>query len=127
MTRWKEIKDDLLALPRGTTVREAAEILGVSQRTVNRLRVRLGIAQGSCRRPTPEQLEHARQLLEDGASMTDAARSAGVEFQTLKRRWPDKVWTASQVGQYARQLDHLKRIELGRTKCPDPARPPASR
>lgn len=115
MTRWTHIKDDLLELPPGTTTRQAAEQLGVSVRTINRLRRRLGIATGTCRMPTPEQLEYARQLLEDGASMTDAARSSGVEFQTLKRRWPDKVWTPSQVGQYARQSAHLKRLELGRT------------
>ncbi|AYN56847.1 helix-turn-helix DNA-binding domain protein [Arthrobacter phage Andrew] len=120
MTRWLQIKDDYLELhAEGITARQAAERLGVSPRTIQRTRDRLGLSQpttGGGKRPTPEQLEYARQLLEDGCSMTDAARSAGTTFNALKRRWPDKVWDPTTVGQYARQLDQLKRLELGRTK-----------
>jgi transposase-like protein len=41
-------------------------------------------------------------LLQDGASMEEAARSVGISSHTVRRWFPDaRPWTRAQVGEYA--------------------------
>lgn len=79
---------------------EIGEILGVSDRTVQRDRRALGIAQAAAD-PTPNQvLDAARRLLEDGCSYKEVSRTTGVAVKTLKKHLPGYGWTVEQVAEW---------------------------
>lgn len=101
-------------LAAGITVSEAAHRLGISDRTVQRLRAELGL-QGNPPAPriTAEELRQMEALLDDGWSYREIERHTGHDQQTVARHFPGRGWTPHQAGTYARMLDQLKRIELG--------------
>lgn len=50
---------------------------------------------------TPEQLQHAAQLLADGASQKETHRTTGISRTTLRKYFPGQAWTSAQSGEYA--------------------------
>lgn len=92
----------------GRSAREIGMILGVSQRTV----VRWRRVTGRLKRPAPrpasqEQLALALQLLQDGASRSDVARTVGLCPTTLHRHFPEYRWTAEECVDYMRMVRQL--------------------
>lgn len=49
---------------------------------------------------SPEDLESAHALLEDGASYRETARSTPVPRTTLREKFPDMGWTSQESGQF---------------------------
>ncbi|AYN58260.1 helix-turn-helix DNA-binding protein [Arthrobacter phage Kepler] len=87
------------------TAAEAAELLGVTPRTIVRHRARLGVSQpnpGGRARPTPERLEEIRARLDDGWSTKEITRTFGITWRTINRHFPGRGWTKAQAGEFAR-------------------------
>lgn len=94
----------------GHSARQIAQICGVSSRTVVRWRHATGQSRRPPTTPLPRaQLELAHRLLEDGASISEAARSVGCANKTLSRRWPQYAWDQSQAGRFAAMVARVNR------------------
>lgn len=50
--------------------------------------------------PSPERLEYAARLLEDGASQREVWRTTGIARDTLRKYFPGKGWTYVQGGEF---------------------------
>ncbi|QRI45438.1 helix-turn-helix DNA-binding domain protein [Arthrobacter phage Leona] len=96
----------------GLTNRAAAEELGCTEGHIAVLRRQLGLTtKPGINRADPAKLERARQLLEDGAPLKEAERTTGLDWRTIRRHFPEhRGWTYTQAGEYARQLDKLKKL-----------------
>lgn len=95
----------------GLSARAIAEICGVSSRTVVRWRHATGKTHCPPASPLPQyKLAAAIRLLEDGASISEAARSIGCSNKTLSRRWPQYAWNQTQAGKFAAMV---RRVERG--------------
>lgn len=74
----------------GRSAREIALILGVTQRTVTRMRARAGRLKRPATVPRPqEDRDLARMLLDEGCHIAEVARTVGVEWPTIRRWFPD--------------------------------------
>lgn len=94
----------------GLTAREIAERLGISTRTVNRVRVETGHQQGpGCRsRYTPEFIAKVEKHLEEGWSITDIARTYDVNQKHLTRRFKGRGWTRQQCAEFGSLVKKLQ-------------------
>ncbi|UXA19498.1 helix-turn-helix domain-containing protein [Mycobacterium sp. SMC-4] len=89
----------------GCSAREIASILGITRRTVVRVREATGTSQPVAGVPlTADQVRQAERLLDDGCSISEAARTIGCSYHTLHRRFPDRVWTREQCVEHAAML-----------------------
>lgn len=61
---------------------------------------------------TPERLEQARQLVEDGASQMEIRRSTGLARETIVKYFPDCRWTFQEAGTHGAFVRHLERRVL---------------
>jgi len=52
------------------------------------------------RPPSPERLAQAARLLQDGASQREVQRTTGIARETLRKHFPDKVWTFVEGGEF---------------------------
>jgi hypothetical protein len=86
----------------GRTLMETAERLGVTERTVSRLRERHRGYQKDYAKPlTDEQVAAYTALLDEGWSYAEIARTYHVTQLTLARRIPGRAWDRSEVGRFA--------------------------
>jgi DNA-binding CsgD family transcriptional regulator len=76
-------------------------ILGISQRIIQLDRKALGIPATVGRPKWDEELiSKANQMLEDGASYAETARTLGVSADVLRTKIPGKGWSLAQVWEY---------------------------
>lgn len=75
-----------LMTEQGFGVPAIAEAIGVHERTVSRHRAKLGIAQGACTEPTPEQVLWLHAMREEGMPAKWVAETIGVKPDTVRRR-----------------------------------------
>ncbi|WP_136056813.1 hypothetical protein [Microbacterium sp. K24] len=105
------VQKDFFALDSsGLSAAQIAVALQVSSRTV----VRWRHLTGRSRRPpttplTEDQLQRARRILEDGASISEAARTIGCSNKTLSKRWPQYAWSQTQAGRFAAMVARTQR------------------
>lgn len=85
----------------GWSAAEIAHECKTTARTVERTRVKMGVAQPPPRRLTADEVARIEAMLADGASITDVARSVGRSIDYLQRRFRGRGWTRSQAGQFA--------------------------
>lgn len=95
----------------GCSASVMADRLGVTPRTIQRHRVRLGVAQeASHNGPISPQLKaRIKEMLDDGASISEVSRTLGCTHETIKRHFPDAGWDPRTVGEYARMMRTLKK------------------
>lgn len=97
----------------GRSAREISLALGVSARTVTRWRRATGRSHGTATAPTPPMLLRlAHDMLLDGASRAEAARSVGISVDVLKRHFPELSWTPEECREYGRMIRHTN-IDFG--------------
>jgi len=97
---------------RGMSSRKIAAALGVDQRTVLRWRKRVGVSLGPVAARPQVDRDHVRQLLDDGCSIAEAARTVGVHPHTVTRWFPDAPrWTPRERGQMAALMRRMKAVE----------------
>lgn len=89
----------------GLTVRQIAERLDVTTRTVWRYKHDLGLTVPNPAPLPPERWVEAEQLLDEGAPYAEVARTIGCEWHAVKERFPGRGWTRTQCGIHARLLD----------------------
>lgn len=92
----------------GLSAPQIAERLGIATRTVQRHRVAAGIAQPPARHLSPEEIDRARQLIDDGASYKEVARTIGCANVTVAKRFPGRGWTLAECGRWGRFLDKTR-------------------
>lgn len=85
----------------GWSAQQIAARLDVTARTVCRDRAKIG---GVARpRPAPfsdDEYRRAQQLLDDGCSLSEVARTLGRDVATICRRFRGQGWTREQTGQF---------------------------
>ena len=98
----------------GLSATQIAEQVGCTTRTVFRWRSLSGVARE--RAPivaSPETLQRARELFDDGASQQEVHRTTGIGQHTLSRHFPGRGWSASEAGRHAvvaKALLHLRPV-----------------
>ena len=97
---------------RGLSLTRIAEIMGCSERAVSRARKRIGVAQPIPRWMTAEEIALAERMLDDGASLTEVARTLDRHPTALWKRFPGRGWTSEQTGQYNALRNLEARLEL---------------
>lgn len=116
-----EIKDRIVSLTRqGKSASCIAQALGVTTRAVTRERARerarRGIP-GPANSPlTDDEKRVAAALLDDGAPVSEVARTLGRNPTTIHRHFPGRAWTPLEAAQFAAWRRHnrgaLDRQEL---------------
>lgn len=95
----------------GFTLREIAVRLGCTERTVVRDKEELHLS-----RPRPrlsnEERRRAEELLCDGYSLEEVARTLRRHVHTIGRYYKGRGWTREEVGQY-NAMRHLEKRVLG--------------
>ena len=84
----------------GRSAADIAVALRVTERTVQRDRGALGIAQPTHERISAEKLARAEELLDDGCSYKEAARTVGISTWAITHYFPGRGWTPGEVGQW---------------------------
>lgn len=111
----KQRRREVVALTgRGFSAPHIAAVLGITERSVIRHRQRAGITQGQKAPPmTEHEIRRAAELLDDGCSYNETARTLGRDPKTLQRRFPGRGWTPQQ--QYE-MLPVLRRCNIQMSK-----------
>lgn len=91
----------------GESAGAIAERLGVTTRSVHRHRQAAGISQPPPVPLTPEELDLARRLLEDGACYNEVARTLGRSWKALHRKLPGYTWPPGEGARLARLLEYF--------------------
>ncbi|GAS92653.1 Gp64 [Mycolicibacterium brisbanense] len=91
---------------------QIATILGCTTRHVVRLRAKAGIAKPAPLPLNAEQVVIAERLLDDGASLTEVARTIGRSPRTVQARFRGRGFTHSQIGQYSQLMRAMRRRGL---------------
>jgi IS30 family transposase len=74
----------------GKSARQVAEEVGVTKRTVQRARMRTGVAKPPRQPLAGDEIRCAETLLDDGASYTEVARTLGRHPETIARNFPGR-------------------------------------
>lgn len=84
----------------GYTAPRIASFLGVCVRTVQRIRIQEGVAQPPPVPFTEDEKRRAGQLLDDGASYEETARTIGRSVRPLRKHFPGRGWTREQCTEF---------------------------
>lgn len=57
---------------------------------------------------TPAELDQARLMLEDGASMREVTRTIGISKTTLRAKFPGQGWTYKEAGEFRQIIRHAE-------------------
>lgn len=80
---------------------QAAKAIGVSVKTVERIRRKAGISAGCAfARFSPEEDKLARAMLEDGASFNEVARTLNRALSTICRKYKGMGWTKQELSEF---------------------------
>ena len=85
----------------GLSARQIAEIMHLTTRSVVRARKALGIAAPAAVHMTEDQLRRAAELLADGASYSEVARTLGRSVQCIANRFPGQGWDRQTASEFA--------------------------
>ena len=85
----------------GRTAHEISTALGITKRSVERARHEMGITRPRPNPITPDEIERVAQLLQDGASLKEAAETIGRRRESMRRHFPNQSWTRQQVVEWA--------------------------
>lgn len=98
---------------KGWTAARIADELGVSARTVYRLRRRYGFARTDTGRHaplSPERLAVASEMIADGCSHCEVARSLGMQTATLRRHFPGTGWSKQETNEYINSVRRANKL-----------------
>lgn len=97
----------------GWSARLIAQDLGINPRTVSRWRVLSGRVKRVPRGPLPlSDHERVRELVEEGASLREAAHTVGVSEWTARMWWPDLPrWSRSDAGRQSGLVRRLNQMQ----------------
>lgn len=93
----------------GRSAAQIADELKINARTVVRVRVERGVAQSGPQRFTADELAQVEAMLDDGCSITEAARTIGRSPCRLWEIYRGRGWTAIEAAQYAALRFEMRR------------------
>ena len=95
-------RDELIArLTReGHKTRDIAHRLGITERTVSRSRIRSGCAKPAQIPMSEDEISRAKQMLDDGASYAEVARTLGRYVTTFYKKFPGQGWSLEDTAAY---------------------------
>lgn len=93
----------------GLSTRTIADMMGCTVRTIERSRTRLGLVGPPPLRYTADELATVERLLDDGASITEAARTVGRSRVGLQKRFPGRCWTKAEAGAWGGMMSAISR------------------
>lgn len=99
----------------GLSARQIAEKLGTTRRTVERGRKATNTSVGPAPQEfwlTPGQITRAEQLIADGASLEEVARTIGCHPTSVYKRWGEHAWSRRQVAEHASLVRDMRRRGL---------------
>ena len=91
---------------------EIAEHLGVSKMTVWRHTKKYGCPTPNHRFIPAETWTKVEEMLDDGCSATEIARTLGISKTVIVRHYPGRGWTQEQTQDYRRVLRSLGWVEM---------------
>jgi IS30 family transposase len=91
----------------GWTTRQIANHLNILKRTVDRDKVKAGVAQGKSPPWSDTENHRAQTLIQDGCSYTEVARTLGRSIHAIRTHFPGHGWTYSQAGQFGMAIRKL--------------------
>lgn len=94
----------------GLSVAEVARLTGFHRRTIERARARAGIAGPTPQSMDGQQIARAVQMLADGASYNEVARTLNVSVDQVRRRFPGRGWTKQQLGEYVAARRQFRQV-----------------
>jgi DNA-binding NarL/FixJ family response regulator len=104
--RWRRIVELTL---RGVPAHLIAEQLGISERSVFRIRrQRLG-PRAPRRDFTDDEIAYVEAMLTDGASIAEIARTIGRCPATVNKRWPHRGWDKTACAEFAAFMHRIYR------------------
>ena len=92
----------------GWSARKIADRLGVSPRTVQRVRFQLGIAQTQAPHFTPDEIEKAELMLSEGYSLAALARALGRNEPTIYQRFRGRGWSPEKSATFNKRRHQLR-------------------
>lgn len=96
----------------GVDSRMAGIRLGISDRTVLRYRKMLGMPIAPSAVPYPQEVrDKALEMLKEGMSGREVAKTLGLSETRIGRWFPEYMWTTQQSIEYANMVKRLNRIE----------------
>lgn len=93
--RWNRVAE---LSRRGVSAALIAEQLGITHRSVNRIKARQTGVETS-RRFTAEEIARVEDMLSDGCSLSEIARTIGRSPGSVRKRWRGQGWTKSAGGE----------------------------
>lgn len=88
---------------------EIAVRLGCTERTVQRCRAGSGVAEPPPMPYGPEIRKQALDMLRDGCSYREVARTLGCSRRTVCKWWPGYAWSSAQVAAHAAVMRRARR------------------
>lgn len=106
-------REQIAALTRqGKTAAQIAELLGCTERTVSRVRIETGTAKPvspySGKPVSPERLEQARLMLNDGAPWSEISRTLHISEHSLAKHFPGTQWTREQMNDLSAAIQRAR-------------------
>jgi DNA-binding NarL/FixJ family response regulator len=98
---------------KGWTASRIADVLGVSTRTVYRLRRKHGFARTEPATHYPvtgERLAAASRMISEGVSHCEIARTLGMQTATLRRHFPGTGWSHEVTNDYINSVRRANRL-----------------
>lgn len=93
----------------GWSAAQIGQRLGITDRSVLRHRAKAGVSLTGPATPlSADELEWVRELLADGCSRNEAARTVGRATSTIARYFPDSGWSREQTNAYLAALRRAK-------------------
>jgi hypothetical protein len=89
-----------------------AEILGVTERSVERYRRDLGLTREQVYPWTDEELRRARELLDDECPYAEVSRTLGISVPSLQSRFPGRGHRGNPLG-HGRHMRLAEALGLG--------------
>ena len=104
-----ELRDRVVELKcRGASTSVIIDATGVGERTIYRILRDAGMGKDP-NYMSQDEVDRAREMLEDGASYMEVARTLGRSHSTIKRNLPGYTWSPEQAGEFAWSIRILKR------------------
>lgn len=94
----------------GMPAPEIATRLGITTRSVQRIRRACGISQPVPAPLSDEELATAKALFDDGASRLEVARTIGRNTSAVERAFPGRCWTPTEQNEYLAHIRLWRRL-----------------
>lgn len=88
----------------GVSIPRIMETVGLSRTSVVRIRRQHGLSRRQRPRLSEAQVDQARELLDDGAPISEVVRTLGCGRYQIDSRFPGRAWTIAQC------IDHLRTL-----------------